>query len=181
MGKFYSDYDDLDKVVKQFEQDNYVKLYKKESRTIEASKKRCPNRKFNPKVKYSEVSFACIHNGKYKPNTKTGERPNHKTNRIGCGFVIKLRSTADGQHLMVTSFVDSHNHDISKEEFQMNPANRKLDPDMQNEIHSIVKMNGNRKLIAVLLRKDREADLNEGHSQHCSQISSRQRFSSNFI
>ena len=39
MGKLFHEYDELDRTMKHFEQENYIKLYKKESRTIEAAKK----------------------------------------------------------------------------------------------------------------------------------------------
>ena len=61
--------------------------------------------------------------------------------------MIKLHATADGQSLVVTSFVNSHNHELSREEFKLNPAVRKLDSETEKEIQSIVRMNGNRKLI----------------------------------
>ena len=147
VGQLYSDYGELEEKVKDFENSCFVKLYKKESRTIEAARKRCPNKNFSDKIKYSEVAFGCIHNGKYKPNTKTGVRPNQKISRIGCPFVLKLRATADGQDLMVTSFVTSHNHDVSRDEYLINPAVRRLDNSTKEEIRGMVKMNANRKLI----------------------------------
>ena len=109
LGKLFHEYDELDGTMKHFEQENYVKLYKKESHTIEAAEKGAQIKTLIQRLNYSEVAFACVHNGKYKPNTKTGVRPNQKTSRIGCAFVIKLRATADGQGLIVTSFVNSHN------------------------------------------------------------------------
>ena len=70
VGQLFSDYKDTESLVKSFEDTNFVQLYKKESRTIAAARKRCPNKNFSEKIKYSEIAFACIHNGKYKPNTK---------------------------------------------------------------------------------------------------------------
>ena len=147
MGQLYSSYSDLEEKIKAFETATFVKVYKKESRTIEAARKRCPNKNFSEDIKYSEVAFACIHNGKYKPNTKSGARPNQKTSRIGCPFVLKLRTTADGQHLMVTSFVTDHNHEVSSSDYQMNPSVRRLDSTTKEEIRGMMKMNANRKLI----------------------------------
>ena len=147
VGKLFSKYEDIEEEIKKFESENFVKLYKEDSRTIEAARKRCPNKNFSADIKYSELAFACIHNGKYKPNTKTGERPNQKTFRSGCGFVVKFRASADGQHLMVTAFVDSHNHEVSAQEYNMNPSVRRLDSETKEEIKGIIKMNGNRKLI----------------------------------
>ena len=101
--QLFCDYKDIEILVKSFEDTNFVKLYKRESHTIEAAWKKCPNKNFSEKIKYSEIGFACIHNGKYKPNTKSGIRPQPKTCRIGCQFVLKFKSTADGQNLVVTT------------------------------------------------------------------------------
>ena len=147
IGKLFSKYEDIEEEIKKFESENFVKLYKKDSCTIKAARKRCPNKNFSADIKYSELAFECIHNGKYKPNTKTGERPNQKTFRSGCGFVVKFRASADGQHLMVTAFVDSHNHEVSAQEYNMNPSVRRLDSETKEEIKGIIKMNGNCKLI----------------------------------
>ena len=109
VGTLFSDYNSLPEEIQKYKADNFVKLYKKESRTVEAAKKCCPNKSFKPEIKYSEVVFACVHNDKYKPRVTTGDRPNQKTYKTGCPFTIKLRATADGQNQHV-------NHDVTQHE-----------------------------------------------------------------
>lgn len=123
--KFYS-FDELHRAVKQFEEENCVNLYRKDSRTIEAAVKRCPKRVFNSSLKYAEVHYACVRNGKYKSVVTTGERPNQSTIRSGCQFIIKLRSY-DGQSLQVSSHGPAHNHDCKRDDFMHYPSQRRLD------------------------------------------------------
>ena len=48
----------------------------------------CSNKSFTSSIKYSEVGFACIHNGNYMSDIKIGQIPNLKTARIGCWFAL---------------------------------------------------------------------------------------------
>ena len=50
--------------------------YVRRSRTIEAASKRATKKHFNKELEYSELDFACIHEGKdgYK-STSTGKSP----------------------------------------------------------------------------------------------------------
>ena len=45
VGKLFDTYTEIEGVIKTFEVNSSVKLYKKESRTIEAARKRCPNKR----------------------------------------------------------------------------------------------------------------------------------------
>ena len=126
VGTKFDSFDELNRVIKQYEEDNCANLYKKESRTIEAAAKKCPKKTFNSNLKYAEVIYACVRNGKYKSKVTTGERPNQSTIRSGCQFSIKLRSY-DGQFLEVRSHGPAHNHECKKECFMHYPSQRRLD------------------------------------------------------
>ncbi|RUS69428.1 hypothetical protein EGW08_022809 [Elysia chlorotica] len=123
--KLYS-FDDVNRAVKKFEEDNWVNLYCKDSRTIEAAAKRCPNKVYRSSLKYAEISYACVRNGKYKSMVTTGERPNQSTIRSGCQFAIKLRSY-DGQSLRVSSIGPAHNHECKRNDFMHHPSQRRLE------------------------------------------------------
>ena len=147
VGKLFASYSTLDQDIKLFEREQFIQLYKKESRTIAAAQKRCPNKSFNEDIKYSEIAFACVHNGKYKSKATSGERPNQKTGKIGCEFVIKFRATADGQHLMCSCLKDTHSHEVSEMAFKFHPKQRKLSEDTQAEIANLCKLQANKKLM----------------------------------
>jgi hypothetical protein len=79
---------------------------------------------------------------------KTGTRSdNQKTIRTGCEFVIKFRSSADGQTLMVTSVRSEHNHIVSELVYAYHPKERKVDTHTEAEITDMVKLGANRKLV----------------------------------
>ena len=63
VGEMFSNYDDLSSKITRFERKNFVKLWKRDSRSVEAASKRL-NRALSDKIKYYEVTFCCIHGGK---------------------------------------------------------------------------------------------------------------------
>lgn len=70
VGKKFSSFNDLERNVALFEAKNFVKFWKREARTIEAARKRV-DRNMNPKLKYYELKYSCIHGGqKFRPKGK---------------------------------------------------------------------------------------------------------------
>ena len=54
----------LEKEIDKFQKRSYsVQFYVRDSRKIEAAKRRAPNRNFNAKLVYSEIVYCCIHGG----------------------------------------------------------------------------------------------------------------------
>jgi len=64
IGLEFSSYEDLCSTIKNCEKLHFVTLYKRSSRTIQATRKRAPNRQFSEQLIYSEVDFACVHGGR---------------------------------------------------------------------------------------------------------------------
>ena len=70
VGKKFSSFADLERAITLFEERNFVKFWKREARTIEAAKKHI-DRHINPKLKYYELKYTCIHGGqKFRPKGK---------------------------------------------------------------------------------------------------------------
>ena len=78
IGEKFSDFSELKDKIADFEKENFVQLYIRRSRSIEAAAKRAPRKQFNSELKYSEIEYSCIHGGKSFKTTSTGERPNQK-------------------------------------------------------------------------------------------------------
>ena len=78
IGEKFSDFSELKYKIADFEKANFVQLYIRRSRSIEAAAKRAPRKQFNSELKYSEIEYSCIHGGKSFKTTSTGERPNQK-------------------------------------------------------------------------------------------------------
>ena len=168
VGKLFDTCTEIQGVIKTFEVNSSVKLYKKESRTIKAARKRCPNKNFKEDLKYSEIAWACIHNGTFKSKSTKYKRPNQKTNKKGCEFVIKIRVTPDGQKIMVTSVKDVHNHDVSAEELQLNPRVGKLDQSTQEDVKRMHSGECQPEIgPAVLFREDWKVCFDARYTQHC--------------
>lgn len=153
VGVKFTSYEDLEREVKKFEIENNVNLYKKESKKIEAVKKKLPKRVFRPELVYASIVFACVRNGKYRHRLTTGDRPKQSTFGSGCEFAIKLRSL-DGQSLSVTQFVSEHNHVCNKDQFRHHPAQRRLDPQQAEKVRQMVQLNANKKLIQTHVEEE---------------------------
>ena len=147
VGQCFSSYEELQKEIAQFERDNLVNVAKKHSRTIENAVKRGCNKSFNEGIVYAEVNFVCKHSCTFRPRPTKGVRPNTRTEKCGCPFVMKFRATTDGQGLLMTQFVNQHNHDTSEEEFRLNIKQRKVDSDTEKEIAKMIGLNANRKMV----------------------------------
>ena len=77
-GNEFSSFQALSSAIKQWEETSFVTLYTRSSRSVEASRKRAPKRKFNDELKFSELDYACVHGGReYKPKS-TNIRKNQR-------------------------------------------------------------------------------------------------------
>ena len=64
----FDSYDELKESVAHYQRTNFVQLYKRDARTIEAMKKRAPNKNYQENRMYSCIKYCCIHGGKnHKP------------------------------------------------------------------------------------------------------------------
>ena len=71
----FASYDELLKFKTEYEKSNFVPLVVKHSRSIEKAQQRAPDKVFEPRFKFAEVVYTCIHGGKNRPSSK-GARPN---------------------------------------------------------------------------------------------------------
>ena len=77
-GQEFSSFEELSESVKKWEKKNFVTLYTRSSRTIEAARRRAPNRVFLDKLKFSELDYACVHGGREYKSKATQRRPCQK-------------------------------------------------------------------------------------------------------
>lgn len=70
VGDSFRTFDELEKSLKEFESFHYVKFWKRDARTVEAAKNRV-NRYINPRLKYYQLKYTCIHGGQvFRPKGK---------------------------------------------------------------------------------------------------------------
>ena len=62
VGELFQTYDMLERKLDEYKQKNFVELWKRDARTIEAARKRI-DRPLKAELKYYEVKFCCIHGG----------------------------------------------------------------------------------------------------------------------
>ena len=151
-GQAFSSYYELEQAVESFEKANFVILSKKDTRTIETAKKRCPKKNFKEELKYSEVKYICVHSGSYRQHITTGQRPQQRTQKIGCTFEMCVRASSDGQQLVITRLTKEHNHDLSKEEFENHRKNRSMKSDVKAKVKNLLSLNADKKLIKNLVK-----------------------------
>ena len=104
--------EDFEVRLKEFEAESFVKLWKRDSRTLAAAQTRIKQLKdANVDIKYAEATYCCVHGRRdFKAWTKTGERHNTSTFRQACGFKIRIKASPNGQKLVVADVVKIHNH-----------------------------------------------------------------------
>ena len=149
-GKQFDTFEELDFAIKAYQRKNCVNLYKKEARTIEIARRRAPNKNFKEDLKYGEIAYACVKNGKHKQRLTTGERANNATTIRGdCNFIIKCRVTADGQSLCITHMINEHTHPLSETEFNNYPTEKRMDSETVTKIQSELSRGANPKLLQL--------------------------------
>ena len=64
VGDCFESFAKLEARVEKFENSHFVKFWKRDTRTIEAARKRM-NRSIKPELKYYEIKYCCIHGGQH--------------------------------------------------------------------------------------------------------------------
>ena len=74
IGQEFGTFEEFAEHLKRWEETNFVTLYTRRSHSIEAVRRRAPNRSFADKLKFSELDYACVHGGReYKIKSNTEE------------------------------------------------------------------------------------------------------------
>ena len=72
LGEHFTSYDNIKEKMKQCEEENFVNVWIRDSRTINRS---CKSKKnYNPAIKFYEVRYACKNRGRKFKSESTGER-----------------------------------------------------------------------------------------------------------
>ena len=73
VGDTFASFEELEVKLKEYEESKCVKLWKRDSRTVQAARKRL-NRPLSDHIKYYEVVYCCIHGGKKFKSKGEGKR-----------------------------------------------------------------------------------------------------------
>lgn len=148
VGECFSSYKQLDDKVKAYEKSRSVQLGHRDSRTLEAAKKRAPKRVdgANRELKYYNIHFTCMFGGKKFRSKSTGLRTHQRTFKQDCSAGIKLCLSLDGKFLKVTEVKEDHNHEVSKAIYDHLPRQRRLNECEKKEAEGLLRMKVNSKL-----------------------------------
>ncbi|XP_001636894.2 uncharacterized protein LOC5516794 isoform X2 [Nematostella vectensis] len=126
IGTKFSSYKELERRIQAYEQKHFVIFSKSKTRTLSAYKKRCPKKRTNSDLLYSEMTFACMHGGVFRSYSK-GIRALKRSRKLGCPLAIKLSISNDGQELVVRHINNKHNHEVNESDFKKLLERRRLD------------------------------------------------------
>ena len=71
LGEHFTPYDDIKEKMKKYEEENFVNLWVRDLRTIEAARVK---KNYNLTIQFYEVRYACKHGGRNFKSESTGER-----------------------------------------------------------------------------------------------------------
>ena len=84
VGDTFSSFEDLEKTIERYQKQNFVQFYRRVSRTIESSIRRATNKKYNPAIIYTHVTYSCINDGKKFTSSSKGQRPHQQLTKCCC-------------------------------------------------------------------------------------------------
>ena len=74
VGESFSSFEELQERIERYKQESFVELWRRDSRTIAAARKRGYDRPINSSLRYRDVKYCCVHGGQtFKPRG-TGQR-----------------------------------------------------------------------------------------------------------
>jgi zinc finger SWIM domain-containing protein 3 len=75
VGDKFCSFEELQQLLLLYQKQQSVQLYVRDSHTTVAAVKRNTKKNFKTELKYSELTYRCIHGGKKYTSTSTGKRP----------------------------------------------------------------------------------------------------------
>jgi len=153
VGAEFISFSELEMRICRYESENFVELYIRSSRTIDAMKKRAPKKNFAPQLLFGDLQYACIHGGQKYKSKSTGARPQQHTFQLECPFQLKISSSVDSTRLMVKVMNEQHNHEMSENAFKHLPRERRLCGDAKTSAETALKMRCNKKFCSGIFSK----------------------------
>ena len=74
IGTSFPSFDVLSTAIKNWELQNCVQLYVRDSRSVEAARKRATKKTYKQELGFSEIRYACIHGGRKYRSQSLGKR-----------------------------------------------------------------------------------------------------------
>lgn len=158
--KFYT-FEELSRRLEEFQEDQQVQLWVRDSRTVVAAAKRARRKSLNPALKYAELTYSCVFGGR-RPSDQT--KIHNQTSAGGCPFKVRLSTSNDGQALVVKEICHEHNHEPGK---KLHEEPRRLYKKTQNRttVRKPVRYIVNKQRVSTSKNNKRSGDNSESHVQ----------------
>ena len=78
VGTEFSSFNELSKALEAFESEQKVTYWRRDSRTLQAARKRGIDVDLDENIKYYELKYACLNGGRSFKSTSTGKRPRQR-------------------------------------------------------------------------------------------------------
>ncbi|CAH1967293.1 unnamed protein product [Acanthoscelides obtectus] len=147
-GKAFKSLHELEEFIKNVESDQYIQLYKRDSKKISTMLKSCPKKcnNANRDLIYYLLTYACYKGGQNFKSRGEGIRK-CSTFRDDCPMRLTFRLSPDGQKLVLTKVDNVHNHDLDKTMFSLLPKQRRLNTDEKKEVLRLKKLKCSKTLL----------------------------------
>jgi hypothetical protein len=141
VGEKFSSLNELEGAISQYESQHYCQLWKRDTRTSDATSKRVPKRveSTNKGLKYYSLKLSCKFGGKASLQRENKTRVSSSFRQC-CLFEIYLMLSLDGQALEFSKVHDEHKHQISCELFNHLPRQRRLVGQDKEEIKEAIRL-----------------------------------------
>ncbi|KAF2898790.1 hypothetical protein ILUMI_07384 [Ignelater luminosus] len=113
IGMRFPSYKLLMETMEEYCQQTQSKFWKRDARTITASRSSGIQKFLNPNIVYYEIKFTCIYGGldfKSKGRNIRIRNPSLKTN--GCPAYLRFKASEDGDALQLVAINLNHNHEL---------------------------------------------------------------------
>ncbi|XP_059609978.1 uncharacterized protein LOC132257196 [Phlebotomus argentipes] len=132
LGDSFGSYSELEERLEAHSKESFVTYWRRDTRTVKGAHRKT-SRPISSNLIYYSLRLACVFGGqKFSPRGQ-GKR-SCQTLRSDCPAYITLRASKCGQKLEVISVCNAHNHELSERLNKSLPQNRKLPPDMKEEV-----------------------------------------------
>ncbi|KAF5303604.1 hypothetical protein FQA39_LY09851 [Lamprigera yunnana] len=147
IGVRFPTYQILTEHLERFTKETKCKLWKRDARTISASRTLGVTKYLNPEIVYFEIKFSCVYGGMdFKPKGRNirPRQPSLKTS--GCPAYLRFKASQDGETLQLVAKNLNHHHDrktgkkrisahdSSTPEEPINPKQEKEEIEVQQEV-----------------------------------------------
>ncbi|CAG9771358.1 unnamed protein product [Ceutorhynchus assimilis] len=145
LGSTFNTYKEFEGGLEEYQNENAMYFYKRNSITLTQAIKRKFKRTFNcpEDMKYFKLHYACAKGGK-NFQTKSNSIRKYKTLQCECPAKIKVLLN-DKNQLYISEFTSDHNHELNKTSFKFMAKNRRLNNEEKQETMHLMRMKANSK------------------------------------